>query len=133
MGQNFYSEIVSGIRFHIPATAFFQNNPKQTEVLLQQVKALCEPAPSEHLLDLYCGVGLFAHYLARDYKLVTGIEEYSIAVAAARENAVINNSSNTVFSSGRVEKTLARITKSRSAPDTINSRSPPPGLPAGRH
>jgi len=119
IGQNFYSEIVSSIRFHIPATAFFQNNPKQTEVLLRQVKALCEPAPSEHLLDLYCGAGLFTHYLAHDYDLVTGIEENSIAVAAARENAEINNNSNTVFISGRVEKTLARIAKSGPAPDTI--------------
>jgi 23S rRNA (uracil1939-C5)-methyltransferase len=119
IGQDFYCEIVSGIRFHIPAAAFFQNNPKQTEVLLQQVRALCEPAPAEHLLDLYCGVGLFTHYLARDYKLVTGIEENSTAVAAARENAALNKISNTVFSSGRVETTLARLTKSGPAPDTI--------------
>jgi 23S rRNA (uracil1939-C5)-methyltransferase len=119
IGQNFYSEIVSGIRFHIPATAFFQNNPKQTEALLQQVKVLCEPAPSEHLLDLYCGAGLFTHYLARDYKLVTGIEENNTAVTAARENAEINNNSNTAFRSGRVEKILVRIAKSGPAPDTI--------------
>ncbi len=119
IGQNFYSEIVSGIRFQIPATAFFQNNPKQTEVLLQQVKALCEPAPSEHLLDLYCGTGLFTHYLARDYKLVTGIEENNTAAAAARKNAEINNNSNTAFRSIRVEKILVRIAKSGPAPDTI--------------
>ena len=119
IGQNFYSEIIAGIRFHIPATAFFQNNPKQAEVLLQQARALCEPSSSEHLLDLYCGVGFFTHYLAHDYDLVTGIEENSIAVAAAGENAEINNNSNTVFISGRVEKTLARIAKSVPAPDTI--------------
>jgi 23S rRNA (uracil1939-C5)-methyltransferase len=119
IGQSFYNEIVSGIKFHIPATAFFQNNPKQTEVLLQQVKTLCEPAPSDHLLDLYCGVGLFTNYLARDYRLVTGIEENSTAVAAARENAVINNSSNTAFNCGRVEKTLARIAQNIPAPETI--------------
>jgi len=119
LGQSFYNEIVSGIRFHIPATAFFQNNPKQTEVLLLQVKALCEPAPSEHLLDLYCGVGLFTHYLARDYKLVTGIEENSTAVAAARENAVNNSNNNTVFNCGRVENTLARIARNMPAPETI--------------
>jgi 23S rRNA (uracil1939-C5)-methyltransferase len=119
IGQNFYSEIISGIRFHIPATAFFQNNPQQTEVLLQQVRSLCEPAPSEHLLDLYCGVGLFTHHLARDYKLVTGIEENSTAVAAARDNAESNHNSNTVFSSGRVENALARIAKNAPAPDTI--------------
>jgi len=118
-GQNFYREIVSGIRFHIPATAFFQNNPEQTEVLLQQVRVLCEPSSSEHLLDLYCGVGLFSLHLSRDYKLVTGIEENSAAVAAARENAEINHISNTVFSHGRVEKTLGRIANSGPAPDTI--------------
>jgi 23S rRNA (uracil1939-C5)-methyltransferase len=119
IGQNFYSEAISGIRFHIPPSAFFQNNPKQTEVLLRQVRALCEPAPSEHLLDLYCGVGLFTHYLARDYKLVTGIEENSIAVSAARENAAINSNTNTVFIAGRVENTLAQIARSVPAPDTV--------------
>ncbi len=119
IGQDFYSEIVSGIRFHIPATAFFQNNPEQTEVLLQHVKTLCEPASREHLLDLYCGVGLFAHYLAGDYRRVTGIEENNTAVAAARENAIINDSNNTAFIAGRVERTLARIAKDGPGPDTI--------------
>jgi 23S rRNA (uracil1939-C5)-methyltransferase len=119
VGQDFYGESVAGIRFHIPAAAFFQNNPEQTEVLLQQVRMLCKPASAEHLLDLYCGVGLFSHFLARDYKLVTGIEENGAAVAAARGNAALNNISNAVFISGRVETALARITKNGPAPDTI--------------
>lgn len=119
LGQDFYNEIISGIRFHVPATAFFQNNPKQTEVLLQHVRSFCATDSREHLLDLYCGAGLFANYLAGDYGLVTGIEENSTAVAAAGENAVINNRKNTVFLTGRVEKVLVRVARSGPAPDTI--------------
>jgi 23S rRNA (uracil1939-C5)-methyltransferase len=119
IGQDYYSEVVSGVRFHVPAAAFFQNNPEQTEVLLQQVKTFCEPADREHLLDLYCGVGHFSHYLASYYGLVTGIEENNAVVAAARENAVINDSNNTVFIAGRVEGALARMAKNRPAPETI--------------
>ena len=119
IGQDYYNEIVSGIKFHVPATAFFQNNPKQTEALLKHVKMLCEPASREHLLDLYCGVGLFAHYLAGDYRLVTGIEENSTAVATARENAIINDRKNTVFIAGRVEKLSPGLPRTVAAPDTI--------------
>jgi len=118
-GQNYYTEIISGTRFRVPAGAFFQNNPVQTEVLLRTVSSFSEPQPHETLLDLYCGVGLFTHSLAPRVKRIYGIEENKTAVTAAAENADINGTGNTVFIQGEVEKALPRLAKKGIKPDTV--------------
>jgi 23S rRNA (uracil1939-C5)-methyltransferase len=87
--------------------------------LLRTVSSFSEPQPHETLLDLYCGVGLFAHSLAPRVKRVYGIEENKTAVTAATENADINGTRNTVFVQGRVEDALPRLTKKGIKPDTV--------------
>ncbi|HHW41835.1 MAG TPA: 23S rRNA (uracil(1939)-C(5))-methyltransferase RlmD [Syntrophomonadaceae bacterium] len=118
-GHNYYTEIISETKFRIPAGAFFQNNPAQTEVLLRTVSTFSEPQPHETLIDLYCGVGLFAHSLAPMVKRVYGIEENKTAVAAAVENADINGTGNTVFIRGEVENALPLLAKQGITADTV--------------
>lgn len=118
-GQNYYTETISGTRFHVPAGAFFQNNPAQTEVLLRTVSLFLDPQPHQTLLDLYCGTGLFSHSFAHRVDKVYGIEENKNAAAAAVENAGINGNENTEFIRGRVEKILPRLTGEGIKPDTV--------------
>jgi 23S rRNA (uracil1939-C5)-methyltransferase len=118
-GSNYYTEVISGTRFHVPVGAFFQNNPAQTEVLLRVVTDFAAPQSDQILFDLYCGVGLFAHSFAPKVNKVYGIEDNKKAVSAAVENAGINGNRNTRFIRGRADKTLPQLTREGIKPDTI--------------
>lgn len=50
-----------------------------------------------HLLDAFCGSGLFALSAAAHFQTVHGVELMSIAVQAAIHNAQINNIDNADF------------------------------------
>lgn len=118
-GHSYYTDVISGVRFRIPAGAFFQNNPIQTDALVRTVSSFIEPHPHETVLDLYCGVGLFAHTLAPLVNRVYGIEENKEAVTAAEENAEINGNKNTEFMEGKVEKILPSLAKKDIKPDAV--------------
>jgi len=118
-GKDYYTEVISGTRFHVPAGAFFQNNPAQTEALLKTVSSFADPQLHQTLFDLYCGVGLFSHSLAPKVEKVYGIEENVKAVSAAVKNAGINGNKNTEFIRESVDKTLPWLAKAGIKPDTI--------------
>lgn len=86
-GADFLEEQVGGHTFRVPLNAFFQNNLAQTENLLQLVAAQLQLEPNDRVLDLHCGVGLFALFLAKQVAQVTGIDTHRGAIAAARHNA----------------------------------------------
>lgn len=130
-GRDYYTEVVSGLRLRVPASAFFQNNPLQTVTLVETVKSFCEPRPGGVLLDLYCGVGLFSLALAPRYGQVYGIEENRDAAAAACANAQINKIENVKFICGRVEDVLPLLKKKGVAPHTA-ILDPPRGGCSGR-
>ncbi len=118
-GSDYYTEVISGTSFHVPAGAFFQNNPAQTEVLLRVVSDYAAHQEGQILFDLYCGVGLFAHSFAPKVKKVYGIEENVKAVSAAVENVAINGNGNTSFIQGRTDKTLPQLAREGIKPDTV--------------
>ena len=58
------------------------------------------------VFDLYCGIGTISLFMSKFAKKVYGIEIVEEAVAAAKENAVINQVDNLDFIAGDVEKVL---------------------------
>ncbi|MFP3907579.1 MAG: class I SAM-dependent RNA methyltransferase [Acidimicrobiales bacterium] len=79
-------EEVSGIRFRISADSFFQIRPDGAEALVDAVAAAVEGAPpGAPMVDLYCGVGLFAATVGAD-RPVVAVEASRAAVADARHN-----------------------------------------------
>ncbi|HEX2575121.1 MAG TPA: TRAM domain-containing protein [Aquihabitans sp.] len=80
-------EEAAGRTWRISAGSFFQASPEGAEALVGAVEALVEEwAPSAaRLVDLCCGVGLFAGTAGRD-RAVVGIERSAPAVADARHN-----------------------------------------------
>lgn len=56
-GQDTIQEEVLDYNFALSPRAFYQLNPKQTEVLYGQAVEALEVDKSEHLIDAYCGVG----------------------------------------------------------------------------
>ncbi|MFH0921898.1 MAG: class I SAM-dependent RNA methyltransferase [Fibrobacterota bacterium] len=90
-------------RYQFGPTLFSQVNHAMVPVMLEKVKGLLSPSPSGHLIDLYCGYGLFTHFLAPGFAHACGLEAVGPAVEAARENAKFHKGSGkTLFRTGRI-------------------------------
>ncbi|KAJ7744236.1 tRNA methyltransferase [Mycena maculata] len=86
-------EKVGPLTFEYPASSFFQNNnavlPSLTAYVASRIAASPGPAPT-HLVDAYCGAGLFAIALAPTFNTVAGIELAADSIRAATRNAALN-------------------------------------------
>lgn len=82
-----------GTTFEIGAGAFYQTNPRQTEVLYKLALDAAELTGGMHLLDAYCGAGTIGLCAAHNYEgiSVTGVERSGEAVVNARRNARANH------------------------------------------
>ncbi|KAJ3773514.1 tRNA methyltransferase [Lentinula raphanica] len=92
-------ERVGGFLFEYIASSFFQNNnailPALTSYVRDAISSLY-PDPNDstrptHLIDTYCGSGLFAITLSPDYSTVAGIEISADSIMYAKHNAKLNN------------------------------------------
>ena len=79
-----------GLRYSYHPTSFSQVNEAMVPVMLDKARALLKPDPAETLLDLYCGYGLFSHFLAPGYKQVVGIDAEGPAIRSAIFNKKLN-------------------------------------------
>jgi len=77
--------------------SFFQINTEAAVVLYDKVKEFASLEKNEVLLDLYCGTGTIALYLAAEAKQVIGIDIDLGAIEDAKENAAINGIENARF------------------------------------
>lgn len=73
----------------VPTDGFFQINPFVSRTLVRQVTDWARQGDEREVLDLYCGVGVFAlHAMVQaGFTRATGIESGRRAIAAAEENA----------------------------------------------
>ncbi|MGO8695000.1 MAG: class I SAM-dependent RNA methyltransferase [Rectinemataceae bacterium] len=69
------------IRFRVGG--FFQSNLQLLECL---VPRMLERLSGERAADLYCGVGVFAHFLASRFGRLSCVEEDSLSIELARRN-----------------------------------------------
>ena len=123
IGLDYILERVHDRPFRISATSFFQVNTTQAETLVNVVLGALELRGHEHVLDAYCGVGLFSAFIASEARRVTGIEINPSAVADARHN--LADASNVTVLEGTVE---AMITTLEEAPDAVVVDPPRAGL-----
>ena len=87
VGNTYLEEQVAGREYRISANSFFQVNTAGAEALVALVHEALNPATSDTLLDLYCGVGLFGLSLAERVGRVLGVEADLSAAADFRYNA----------------------------------------------
>jgi tRNA/tmRNA/rRNA uracil-C5-methylase (TrmA/RlmC/RlmD family) len=90
-------EDVDGIRFEFQAGDFFQNNPFILPKFVRHAIDEAKATGAKHLVDAYCGSGLFAISAARDFEQVIGVEISDSAVKKAAHNAEINSLTNCRF------------------------------------
>ncbi|KAG8943640.1 tRNA(m5U54)methyltransferase [Tulasnella sp. 424] len=89
-------ERVGDTVFEFPAGSFFQNNSSVLSPLVEYVRSAIfdstsTPSSLTHLVDTYCGSGLFAISLAPHFEHVAGVEISQESIASAKHNAALNN------------------------------------------
>ena len=88
------SEQVNGLTFHFLAGDFFQNNPFILSSFVDYVADEAAQDNCTHLVDAYCGSGLFALSLASKFEQVAGVEVSESSADFARRNAELNHLDN---------------------------------------
>jgi len=100
--------IVKGKEILVPLEGFFQANTALTDGLVDTVLELAGVGPAETVLDLYCGSGLFALFLAPSCARLIGIEIDGEAVECARLNMERQGIRNALFHHGDVGDVLEK-------------------------
>jgi 23S rRNA (uracil1939-C5)-methyltransferase len=101
-GNGFITEQLEDFRFKISPKSFFQTNTKQAERLYTIARDFAELSGTEVVYDLYCGTGSIGIFVSRKAKKIIGVEVIAEAITDAKENAALNNISNTSFYTGDV-------------------------------
>jgi len=102
-------ERIDFLKLTTHAGAFLQANVAVARKLYRQALAWAAPAADETCVDLYCGVGALAFYLATQARHVVGIEESSVAVTDAKANIRMNGYHNVRFQCGPVAALLPEV------------------------
>ena len=103
------SEKVGALTFQFKAGEFFQNNPFILPDLVEFVKSHASSDEITHLVDAYCGVGLFALSLSEAFESVVGVEISEAAIQLAKVNAQIHAIDNVRFQIGKAEAIFQHI------------------------
>ncbi len=128
LGRDAILERVGGLTLVYPMGAFSQANPYAAQKLYESVARLAGLKGDETVLDLYCGVGPIAFYLARGARQVWGIDESEAAINAAKQNARRNGVSNCRFRAGDVAETIREIKNTAGRIDLITLNPPRKGV-----
>jgi len=103
------SEKVGDLTFNFLAGDFFQNNPFILEAFTGYAAEKARGPDQKYLLDAYCGSGLFALTLAKNFDEVIGIEVSESSADWARRNALTNGIENAQFIAASAEHLFADI------------------------
>jgi len=109
------SEKVGELEFNFLAGDFFQNNPFILEAFTGYAAAEANPSGDlKYLVDAYCGSGLFALSLAKNFEQVYGVEVSETSADWARSNARTNKIENAEFMAASAEAIFEKLTISGS-------------------
>ena len=105
-GQDYITDYIGDVKFHISPLSFYQVNPVQTERLYGTALEFAGLTGEETVWDLYCGIGTISLFLARRAGRVYGVEIVPQAIRDAKNNAAINDIFNARFYVGKAEEVL---------------------------
>lgn len=127
-GRDTIMERIGDLTLVFPAGVFSQANPFMAKQLYDHVGALAGLTGSETVLDLYCGVGPISLSLARNARLVVGIDDHEVSISAAKQNARRNGISNCRFFAGEAAGAMERIRGDLPKPDVTVMNPPRKGV-----
>lgn len=114
-GNDYITDEINGIKFHISPLSFYQVNHTGVQSLYGKALEFAKLSGKETVWDLYCGIGTISLFLARNAKRVYGVEIVPEAIENAKENAALNDISNVKFQVGAAEDIAPKLPK----PDVI--------------
>jgi 23S rRNA (uracil1939-C5)-methyltransferase len=121
------TEKVGEVYFRVSPRSFFQVNNSGANLIYNQVRYWAGLDGSETVLDLYCGIGGIALFLAGQAREVVGVEVVEEAVADARLNAKINSIKNCRFEAGDAAQILEEMSEDAQKFDLIILNPPRKG------
>lgn len=124
-GEPVLRDRIGAFEFEVSANSFFQTNTRGAQKLYDTVRRFAALTGKETVLDLYCGTGTIAIWLAGQAVEVIGLELSASAVTDARKNCRTNGIDNCRFILGDIKETLATIP---SVPDLLVIDPPRAGM-----
>ncbi len=106
-GTPYITDCIGEIEYRISPLSFYQVNPVQTEKLYKLVLEMADLKGDDVVWDMYCGIGTVSLFLAKQAKMVYGVEIVPNAVKDARINAKINKIENVEFFEGAAEDVVS--------------------------
>ena len=97
LGRDFIYDEMIGYRYRLWFDTFFQTNPQQAEKLVEIALKMAKPKSTDHMIDLFCGVGTFSLPFASRVETLVGIEIVEASIESAKRNAEDNGVTNTYF------------------------------------
>lgn len=107
-GQESINEEVLDYGFSLSPRAFYQLNPKQTQILYSEAVKALDVKEDDDLIDAYCGVGTIGLAFAGKVKSVRGMDIIPEAIQDAKENALHMGFTNTHYETGKAEDIIPR-------------------------
>ena len=108
-GKSSITDRIGFFEFELSANSFFQTNTRGAGLLYDTVVRYAGLTGQEKVLDLYCGTGTIAIYLASSAREVMGIEMVASAVQDARGNCRRNDIGNCRFIEGDARDVLPHV------------------------
>ncbi len=128
-GKDHIYEEMEGLKFKIGPKSFYQTNSEQAYELYKVAKSFAGLEGNEIVYDLYTGTGTIANFIARNVKKVIGIEYIPEAISDAKENAAINDITNTYFFAGDMKDVLNMgFLEEHGHPDVVITDPPRAGM-----
>lgn len=84
-------------KIYFASSDFIQINHQVNNAMISQALAWLNLSASDNVLDLFCGLGNFSLALAKQAKLVVGVEGVQVMVEKASHNALVNGLDNCQF------------------------------------
>ncbi|WP_027137533.1 23S rRNA (uracil(1939)-C(5))-methyltransferase RlmD [Gaetbulibacter saemankumensis] len=128
-GEDHIFEEMEGLKFKINAKSFYQTNSDQAYELYKITREFAGLTGNELVYDLYTGTGTIAQFVSKQAKKVIGVEAVPDAITAAKENAKLNNITNTEFFVGDMKNVFnADFINMHGNPDVIITDPPRDGM-----
>jgi 23S rRNA (uracil-5-)-methyltransferase RumA len=127
-GRDTLLEKIGSLTLAYPAGVFSQANPATAQILYDSVVEMAALERQDTVLDLYCGVGSISLTLANRGRLVCGIDDSSLSIDAAKQNARRNGVANCRFLYGDVAQKTAEAGSSLGRIDCIVANPPRKGV-----
>ena len=128
-GKPFMIEEMEGLKFKVGPVSFYQTNNPQAYNLYKTAREFAQIGPDDIVYDLYTGSGTIANFVARQAKLVVGIEYVDEAIVNAKENSQVNGITNTRFFAGDMAKVFTTdFIRKNGTPDIVITDPPRAGM-----